>query len=391
MSDNSADGADRRGVGRRSVLASTAAAAVFGLAGCTSLPGTGGNGSDTANVSKSDIMGSGPLVEDRPKPGGTSMDDMPDLSGKLTLYLGGGDGGLYQRLIDYIDGRYPDLDILVKTDSSASLANTIIEENKGSGSRADLFLSIDAGSLGVVADSGATGSLPGKVLKKVPSHYRGPKDSWVGIEGRARTIPYNTDKFSKSDIPDDIFALPDQQKFKNAMGWAPSYGAFQSFVTAMRVLNGEQKTKAWLKGMKAQGVTEYKDEFLVSNAVADGEIAAGFANHYYALRVQSQRPDAPIDLAFTTKDAGALVNVSGAEIIKGTDQKELAGNFALHLLSSEAQEFFATVTLGYPMISGVKPVGGLPPIKELQPPEIDLSKLSNVQPTLQLMREVGVL
>ncbi|WP_266077009.1 extracellular solute-binding protein [Haladaptatus caseinilyticus] len=391
MSDNGVDGPDRMEVGRRSVLATTAATMIFGLAGCTSLPGTGGNKDETNNVSKSDIMGSGPLVENRPTPGGTSMDDMPNLAGKLTLYLGGGEGGLYQRLIEYIDGKYPDLEILVKTDSSASLANTIIEETKGSGSRADLFLSIDAGSLGVVADSGATVSLPRTVLKKVQPHYRGPNGSWVGIEGRARTIPYNTDKLSRSDIPDDIFALPNQQRFDGAMGWAPSYGAFQSFITAMRVLNGDKKTKAWLQGMKNQKATTYKDEFLVSNAVADGEIAAGFANHYYALRVQSQRPDAPIDLAFTKNDAGALVNVSGAEIIKGTDQKELAGNFALHLLSSEAQEFFATVTLGYPMISGVKPVGGLPPIEKLRPPEMDLSKLSNVQPTLELMREVGVL
>jgi len=43
------------------------------------------------------------------------------------------------------------------------------------------------------------------------------------------------------------------------------------------------------------------------------------------------------------------------------------------------------------MISGVQPVGDLPTIDELNPPEIDLTKLSDVEPTLELMREVGVL
>jgi len=43
------------------------------------------------------------------------------------------------------------------------------------------------------------------------------------------------------------------------------------------------------------------------------------------------------------------------------------------------------------MISGVEPVGPLPTIDELEPPEIDLQKLSNVQPTLSMLRDVGIL
>jgi iron(III) transport system substrate-binding protein len=43
------------------------------------------------------------------------------------------------------------------------------------------------------------------------------------------------------------------------------------------------------------------------------------------------------------------------------------------------------------MIPGVPPVGGLPTIDELQPPPLDLARLSDLQPTLRLMREAGVL
>ncbi|MFB6189298.1 MAG: iron ABC transporter substrate-binding protein, partial [Halapricum sp.] len=86
-----------------------------------------------------------------------------------------------------------------------------------------------------------------------------------------------------------------------------------------------------------------------------------------------------------------LVNVSGAEILRGTNKSKLATNFVRHLLSAEAQEFFATRTFAYPMIAGVQPVGGLPTIDQLNTPDIDLTKLSNTGPTLDLMRETGVL
>ena len=45
----------------------------------------------------------------------------------------------------------------------------------------------------------------------------------------------------------------------------------------------------------------------------------------------------------------------------------------------------------YPTVPGVPPVGGLPPIDELDPPTLDLAELSDVRPTLELLRETGVL
>ncbi|MDY6765063.1 MAG: iron ABC transporter substrate-binding protein, partial [Halobacteria archaeon] len=36
------------------------------------------------------------------------------------------------------------------------------------------------------------------------------------------------------------------------------------------------------------------------------------------------------------------------------------------------------------------PVGDIPTIDQLNPPDIDFTKLSNIQPTLELMREVGI-
>jgi iron(III) transport system substrate-binding protein len=337
-----------------------------------------------------EYRGSGPLVQQRPSLSGTSIRDLPPLSGELTIYLGGGEGGLYTNLISLLERTYPDFAPRTRLAPSSQLASTIIQETRAGSSPADVFWSVDAGSLGVVAERNATVALPQRVVESVPQQFH-PREDWVGVAGRARSIPYNTDQLDRSQIPNDVLAFTNANVLQGNTGWAPSYGAFQAFVTAMRLLTSSGRTKRWLNGMQEQGTQTYPDEFLVSNAVADGEIAAGFANHYYALRVQAARPDAPIDLAFTNGGPGALINVSGAEIIEGTQQQQLATNFIHHLLTVEAQEFFATRAFGYPMLPGVPPVGGLPTIDELQPPQLDLARLSDLQPTLRLMREVGVL
>ena len=83
--------------------------------------------------------------------------------------------------------------------------------------------------------------------------------------------------------------------------------------------------------------------------------------------------------------------MAGALRIDGTGKDELVDNFVRHLLSAEAQEFFTTVSFAYPMVADVAPPGGLPTVDRLDPPEIDLSELSDLEPTLELMREAGVL
>jgi len=293
-------------------------------------------------------------------------------------------------LLDIFGQIYPDFDATTRPGPSSQLANTLVTELEGGGSEADVFWSIDAGSLGVVADAGGTHRLPQGAVENVPQNFR-PNREWVGVAGRARAIPYNTNRYSADDVPEDVMSFATDDRFSNALGWAPTYSAFQAFVTAMRILEGRDAAKGWLRGVLDRGVTEYRNEFDVSSAVADGEIGAGFANHYYALRVRAARPGVPLGLAFTRGDAGALINTSGVGVIKGTGKRTLAERFVRHLLTVEAQEFFATRTFAYPMVEDIPPVGGLPSIADLEPPDLDLQRLSDVQPTLDLLREVGIL
>jgi iron(III) transport system substrate-binding protein len=320
---------------------------------------------------------------------GVPMAEMPDLSGELTLYSGRGEA-LVGELLSYIEGLYDDFDVVPRYDTAASLVNQI--QTEGQNSPADVFFSVNAGSLGALKDADRTTGLPDEVLEFVPDTFHDPDGQWIGTSGRARTIPYNTDELSASDVPDSIFDVPETDAFQDSFGWAPTYSSFQAFVTAMRVLNGDQRTREWLTAMQEAGVEQYSDEFLVSQAVADGEITGGLANHYYILRVQAGREDPPIDIAFTQGDAGAIFNVAGGLVLDTASDSELAANFVRHLLSAEAQDYFARTTFEYPLVPEVDPVGRLPSIDELNPPDgLDLTQLSDLEGTIDLLRDVGVL
>jgi iron(III) transport system substrate-binding protein len=383
MDESDADGTQGR-AGRRQFLQVGAVAGGTMLAGCSGI--LGGEGTDQpAQNEVPEVIGS--ALAGRAPPGGTSMEEMPALSGEFTVYSGRGEA-LVGELVGVVDDLYPDLALDVRYGGSTDLVNQILTE--GDASDADLFYSVNAGSLGKLAAEGRTQSLPDEVTSMVRAEFRDPDGQWVGTSGRARSVPYNTGTFSEDDVPSDVMQFPELDRFEGQMGWAPSYGSFQAFVTAMRTLEGEDATRQWLQGMLDRGVESYADEFQVAQAVADGELGAGFTNHYYVQRVVAGRDDPPIATAFTEGDAGAVFNVAGACVMDTAGDADLAANFVRHLLSGEAQDYFARETFEYPLIPGVEPVGRLPTVDELNPPELDLTRLSELEPTIDLMRDVGL-
>ena len=48
-------------------------------------------------------------------------------------------------------------------------------------------------------------------------------------------------------------------------------------------------------------------------------------------------------------------------------------------------------TKEYPLVPGVEAADQLPPVDQLEPPDLDLSNLADLEGTLKLLREVGIL
>lgn len=281
------------------------------------------------------------------------------------------------------------IQVEVRYGGTAEMAATILEE--GDNSPADVFIAQDAGALGALAKAGRLTALPSDILERVPAEFQSADGLWVGLSGRARVLVYNTELVNEDQLPSSILDLT-QPEWNGLVGWAPSNGSFQAHVTAMRLLLGEEATRAWLEGMVANGALVYNNNGAVVQAVINGEVSAGLVNHYYLYQFLAENPDVPaVNYFFPGGDSGALVNIAGAGIVSTSDNPGLGQRLILYLLGKNAQTYFAAETYEYPLVEGVPPSVDLKPLAEIETPGIDLSDLDDLQGTLDLLRETGAL
>ncbi|MFZ3495967.1 iron ABC transporter substrate-binding protein [Streptomyces sp. 5.8] len=279
--------------------------------------------------------------------------------------------------------------VAVRYGESAELAAQIQEE--GGKTKAGLFFSQDAGALGALSTKGLLEKLPQASLDKVDPGFRGGAGDWVGTSGRVRVLAYNPGQVSK--VPDTVHDLV-KPEWKGKVGYVPTNASFQAFVTGMRVLEGDDATRTWLKGLKANEPKVYDNNLKVLEAVGKGEVSLGLVNHYYWYEQVAEKGEAKVKAKIhflPAGDPGGLVNTAGVAIVKGTDQAPVAQKAVDFLLSEKAQKYFADDTKEYPLASGVtSTVKGLPPLATLDAPKIDLGKLESLQETLKMLQEAGM-
>ncbi len=282
------------------------------------------------------------------------------------------------------------IQVQVKYGKTAQLSVALLEE--GDRSPADVFWSQDAGALGALVNAGMFAPVDEKTLELVPEVYRGADGEWVATSGRARVLAYSSARLSGDDLPASVFDLTDS-KYHGKVGWAPANASFQSFVTAMRKTHGDDKTRAWLEAMIQNQAQVYPKNTAIIQGIAAGEIDLGLPNHYYLLRFKTADSAYPVEqTGFTAGDIGNLVNVAGAGVLKTSKHHEAAQAFVAYLLSSKAQQFFASDTFEYPVVADVIPSPKLQPLDQLREgaPQVDLESLEDLQGTLNLLAEVGL-
>ena len=306
----------------------------------------------------------------------------------ITVY-----SGRSQELIGPILERFEresGIEVRVKYAGTAELAATLLEE--GGRSPADVYIAQDAGALGAVEAAGLFATLDGDILERVPAAFRSPAGRWVGLSGRARTIVYNTEQVDPEELPQSILGFTDA-RWKGKIGWAPANGSFQAFVTALRVVHGEDAARQWLEGIKANDPIEYPKNTPIVAAAGAGEIAVGFVNHYYLHRFLAEEGEGFGARNFYTApgDIGTLINVAGAAVLESSDAKDDAARLLRFLLDADAQRYFTEETFEYPLVPGVEANADLRSITELQPVQLDLGRLQDLEATLRLLRDTGVL
>ncbi|NPD16292.1 iron ABC transporter substrate-binding protein [Xinfangfangia sp. D13-10-4-6] len=305
----------------------------------------------------------------------------------LTIYSGRGEA-LVAPLIAQFEA-----DTGIKTEvrygSTSEMAALLQEE--GANSPADLFWAQDAGALGALAPLFA--ELPAATNESVLEVFRDPSNKWVATSGRTRVLVYSTERVEAGDLPAKITDLTDA-KYKGRVAWAPTNGGFQAFVTGFRLVHGDDAAKAWVDGMIANDAKVYRNNGTQIEAIAAGEVDFGLVNNYYLGRYTAKDAEFPVDQAhFEAGDIGNLVLVAGTGIVEVSDNKENAQKFVDYLLSPAAQQYITLQGYEYPVVKGVIPHATLESLEEVQEisPKVDVNQIGDLEGTLALLREAGLL
>lgn len=300
------------------------------------------------------------------------------------------------------------INIKVRYGNDAELLAVLNEE--GDKSPADVIWANTTGALSNATENDLLEVLPDSLLNK-PAAYASDSGKWVPVTVRFRVMVYNPDRVDQEDLPESVMDLPSMKQFEGRIGWTPTYSSFYDFITAMRITKGTEVTREWLQDMQALNPKSYNSNTPMVQAVGAGEIDIAITNHYYPVQMKyggaegyyegyehygqpEPDPDARFETYhFTEGDIGNLALVTGAGQLKTAEDADIAQRFLSFLLSRQAQQFAAESVNEYPVIKGVS----LPDYLldeaaafELSP-DYDYEQLQQLEETLNLMREVGLI
>lgn len=282
------------------------------------------------------------------------------------------------------------IEVKMRNGGDFELANQIAQE--GSASPADVFLTENSPAMDLVDTFSLFSPVEASTLAQIPAQYQPSTKSWVGFAARSTVLVYNPSKLTEAQLPTSLMDLQNPE-WKGKFGFAAGGADFQAIAGAVLTLKGADETATWLKGLKDNGKV-YASNLATMKAVDAGEIGAGVIYHYYWYQDQAEsgaNSDNTKLHFFKGQDPGAFVSVSGAGVLKASKKQELAQKFVAYLTGQAGQTVLADSTaLEYTLNPDVPANQALPPLSELDPPTLDISKLSGPM-VVKLMQGAGLL
>ena len=277
----------------------------------------------------------------------------------------------------------------VRYGGTTQLAVAIMEE--GQRSPADVFWSQDAGALAALSGQNLLATLSDRTLNSVEARYRGENRDWIATSGRARVLAYHS-KLSGSELPECIFDLT-ESKWKGKIGWAPANASFQSFLSGMIKMHGEDGARAWVKNMKNNGAVSYINNNALIEAIAAGEIDLAITNHYYLYRFKANNANYPVEQTFFSEgDIGNLLNLSGIAVIKTSKKQRDVEKLIQFLLTNASQFYFSQSVYEFPVkqLPTGNTIFSIDQQREIFP-DVEPEALGDLEKTLHILRQEGLL
>ncbi|ABV86171.1 Fe(3+) ABC transporter substrate-binding protein [Shewanella pealeana] len=242
--------------------------------------------------------------------------------------------------------------------SKKGIAERMVRE--GRLSKADIVLTSDFYRLMELVEKDLVVPASSDILKQnIPAKYRSPDDEWYALTMRVRNIYSSKDRLGKLDINYEDLADP---KYKGKICTRSGKHPYNvSLVASMIAHYGEQETKTWLEGWKANLARKPQgNDRAQVKAVSEGLCDLAVGNSYYLGKMlqnpdQKQWADA-IEINFPNQDnRGSHINVSGMALAKHSKNQALALQLMEYLSGNKAQQAYAEVNFEYPVKADVQP------------------------------------
>ncbi|MFY0633160.1 MAG: Fe(3+) ABC transporter substrate-binding protein [Vannielia sp.] len=279
----------------------------------------------------------------------------------------------------------------------AFLNNGMVERLQAEGDRspADVVLTVDISRLNELVEAGVTQPLSSQALTDhVPAALHGPDGQWWGVTTRARIVYASKERVADGEVTTyEDLADP---KWKGRICTRSGTHAYNvALVSAMLHHHGEEYTKTWLEGVKANLARkpEGNDRAQVK-AIWAGECDISLGNTYYMGAMLADPEQVPwaesVRIVFPTfEDGGTHVNLSGVALTKAAPNRENAVKFIEFLASDDAQEIYAEKNNEYPVAPGSEPSELVKSWGEFTPDDTNLVDIAKLRPAaIKLIEEV---
>jgi len=297
-----------------------------------------------------------------------------------------------QLLEPILENFYQDTGIKVNllSGNAQELMERIVAE--GEQSKADIFMTVDAGVLWQATDRNIFSKINSFILEdNIPSYLRDPDSQWFGLSKRARTIVYSSDQFSEGDFSSyEDLAHP---KWRGKLCLRTSKKVYnRSLMASMIDAYGYDQAKEIVSGWVTNLATEvFSNDTNALKAVSSGQCGVTIVNTYYLARLLDDPKYSNLQLFWANQSGrGVHVNISGAGVVKTSKNKENAQKLLEYLSSDSAQDFYASANKEYPVLKEADIADSIKDWGSFIEDDINVSKLGSLQKeAVFLAQEVG--
>ena len=241
----------------------------------------------------------------------------------------------------------------------------MVEKIKAAGDNnpADAVLTVDIGRLDALHKAGLLESVDSAVLNEaIPANLRHPDGLWFGLTTRARLALTSKDRVK----PGELSTLADlaDPKFKGRICTRSGKHVYNvALIASVIAHEGEEAAEKWLGGVrdnlarKPQG-----NDRAQAKGIYEGVCDVAISNHYYMgkMATNEKKPEQKdwanaVNVQFLDQEGrGNHVNISGAAVIKGAQNRDSAVALLEFLAGDKAQNMYATVNFEFPVKGGIK-------------------------------------